>query len=221
MSLWPQLARSAVAGLCAVAVASCGGSTKTASSTATTGTSSTKAVFGQSVVLQLLSGTVLIKLPSAAAFVHLRGVRQVPVGTEIDARVGLVRLTAALPTSGKLAVADFREGDFEVRQSSGGNGEVDLKLKDTKSVQTTCTGKNGTRQLTTRLLGLLLGTGTGPFRTEGDRAAASVLGTDWGVRNRCDGTLTVVRRGTVLVSDFHLHRNVTVRAGHSYLARAG
>jgi hypothetical protein len=48
-----------------------------------------------------------------------------------------------------------------------------------------------------------------------------VRGTDWGVRDRCDGTLTVVRKGVVDVRDFVLHKNVIVRAGQTYLARAG
>ena len=38
--------------------------------------------------------------------------------------------------------------------------------------------------------------------------------------DRCDGTLTKVRRGAVVVRDFRRKRNVVVRAGKSYLARA-
>jgi hypothetical protein len=71
------------------------------------------------------------------------------------------------------------------------------------------------------VLGLLRGVAKGRFRTTGRFAAATVRGTDWGVRDRCDGTLTVVRKGVVLVTDFRLHQNVPVRAGQSYLARAG
>ena len=47
-----------------------------------------------------------------------------------------------------------------------------------------------------------------------------MLGTNWGVRDRCDGTLTVVRTGVVVVTDFRLHKNVIVRAGQTYLATA-
>ena len=35
-----------------------------------------------------------------------------------------------------------------------------------------------------------------------------------------DGILTAVRRGGVAVRDFKRHKNVSVRAGKSYLARA-
>jgi hypothetical protein len=37
----------------------------------------------------------------------------------------------------------------------------------------------------------------------------------------CDGTLTKVKRGSVVVRDLRKRRNVIVRAGKSYLARAG
>ena len=50
-------------------------------------------------------------------------------------------------------------------------------------------------------------------------SAATVLGTDWGVRDRCDGTLTVVRTGVVVVRDFGRRQNVIVHAGQTYLAK--
>jgi hypothetical protein len=102
-----------------------------------------------------------------------------------------------------------------------GDGVVDLKIQDTQSEKTTCSGSNGSRQQSTSLLGKLQGNGSGRFTTRGDRAAASVTGTDWEVRNRCDGTLIIVRRGTVKVTDFRLHKTVTLHQGQTYLARAG
>ena len=51
-------------------------------------------------------------------------------------------------------------------------------------------------------------------------SAATVLGTNWGVRDRCDGTLTVVREGVVSVRDFVQHKTVVVRTGQTYLAKA-
>ena len=216
-----SLGRVALAGLCTLALASCGGSSKTTSSaTGATGKTPAQPVLAQSVVLKRLTGTVGIRLPSAAAFVHLGGVRQVPLGTVVDTRAGLVRLTAASPTPGKFAAADFHDGEFEVFQSAAGAGVVELNIQDTKSERATCRGANGGHKQTSSLLGLLLGTGSGHFQTRGEFAAASVSGTDWGVRDRCDGTLTVVRKGTVVVTDFRLHKNVTLHGGQSYLARA-
>jgi hypothetical protein len=70
-----------------------------------------------------------------------------------------------------------------------------------------------------RVLQLLHATAKGRFRTRGRYSAATVLGTAWDTADRCDGTLTRVRRGTVVVNDFARHKTVAVHAGHSYLAR--
>jgi len=66
----------------------------------------------------------------------------------------------------------------------------------------------------------LRGRAKGRFRTRGRYSAATVRGTNWTVADRCDGTLTSVKTGVVAVRDFRKRRDVTVRAGHSYLARA-
>jgi hypothetical protein len=70
------------------------------------------------------------------------------------------------------------------------------------------------------VLGKLWGSGKGKFRTNGKYSAATVRGTIWLVEDRCEGTLTKVRRGTVRVRDFRRKKTVTVKAGHTYLARA-
>jgi hypothetical protein len=70
------------------------------------------------------------------------------------------------------------------------------------------------------VLGKLWGNGKGKFRTNGKYSAATVRGTIWLVQDRCEGTLTKVTRGTVRVRDFRRKKTVTVKAGHSYLARA-
>jgi hypothetical protein len=60
----------------------------------------------------------------------------------------------------------------------------------------------------------------GKFRTKGRYAAATTRGTAWSIADRCDGTLTHVNQGTVVVNDLVGHKNVTVHAGGSYLAKA-
>ena len=70
------------------------------------------------------------------------------------------------------------------------------------------------------MLGKLWGSGKGKFRTNGKYSSATVRGTIWLVEDRCEGTLTKVTRGTVSVRDFKRKKTVTVKAGHSYLARA-
>jgi hypothetical protein len=48
---------------------------------------------------------------------------------------------------------------------------------------------------------------------------ATVRGTLWETIERCEGTVTLVKQGSVSVRDLHRHRTVLVRAGHSYLAK--
>jgi hypothetical protein len=66
----------------------------------------------------------------------------------------------------------------------------------------------------------LWGSGKGRFETRGRYSSATVRGTRWLVVDRCDGTLTRVRQGVVLVKDFKRGRSVLVRAGRSYFAKA-
>jgi hypothetical protein len=62
--------------------------------------------------------------------------------------------------------------------------------------------------------------GSGRFRTKGKYASATVRGTKWQTTDQCDGTLTSVTEGAVLVRDLRLKKNVVVKAGGSYLATA-
>jgi ferric-dicitrate binding protein FerR (iron transport regulator) len=59
----------------------------------------------------------------------------------------------------------------------------------------------------------------GRFRTHGKHSHATVRGTRWLVEDRCDGTLTRVTAGSVVVRDTVRGKRVIVRAGERYLAR--
>jgi hypothetical protein len=78
----------------------------------------------------------------------------------------------------------------------------------------------GAARLSTATLQLLHASASGRFRTRGRYSAATVRGTQWDTIDRCDGTLTIVHRGTIQVTDFVHHIVVVVHAGHRYLARA-
>jgi hypothetical protein len=65
----------------------------------------------------------------------------------------------------------------------------------------------------------LWGDGNGHFTTKGRYGAASVRGTYWLTRDRCDGTLITVRRGVVAVFIDTTGKTVLVRAGHSLLVK--
>ena len=75
----------------------------------------------------------------------------------------------------------------------------------------------GKRGRSRRLLG---NTRRGRFRTRGRNSTATVRGTIWLTKDTCKGTLTVVRKGVVVVRDLRKRRTRTLRKGGRYLARA-
>jgi hypothetical protein len=177
--------------------------------------------FAKTVQLQPVSGRVQIRLPGTSYYVRLTAARDVPVGTLVDTTAGRVKLTAGDPKPFAFESGEFFEGIFQVRQSAAQGGLVNLVIHDSLTRGSTC-GPSAAHSaaLTKRVLGLLRGTAKGHFRTTGRFSAATVLGTEWGVRDRCDGTLTVVQEGAVAVRDLVLHKTVIVRTGQTYLAKA-
>jgi hypothetical protein len=179
-------------------------------------------VFAKTVTIAPVGGTVLVRVPGATSFVHLAALETVPIGTVIDTRNGTVRLTSATVAPTKLQTGNFFLGRFQVRQQRSLRGVTDLVIQD-KLNRSTCAAQGQQAKaaaLSAKILGLLRGKAKGHFRTRGHFAAATVRGTEWGVRDRCDGTLTVVETGVVAVKDFTLHKTVTVKAGQTYLAKA-
>jgi streptogramin lyase len=177
-------------------------------------------VLGRTVNVQTVSGRVFVK--QGRRFVPVTGERQLPVGSILDTRRGVVRLTSAANTRGALQSGDFTSGIFAVLQSRRLRGLTDLNL--TGGSFRGCAARAGSNATAARLSGRVVrrlrGTAHGRFRTRGRYSAATVRGTIWDTIDRCDGTLTHVRRGVVVVRDLHLRRNITVRAGKSYLAKA-
>jgi hypothetical protein len=205
--------------LCALAVGGCAGTGMTSSSApdAVRGPSAPR--FGRTVRLAPAGGQIRIALPNQArTFVRLTGPRLVAVGTRVDTRAGAVALTSAGPGQpARLQAGRFHGGIFEIRQPTALGGLVNLVIRDDVSRRQSCATR---ARLSQRILGLLRGNARGRFRTAGRFAAGTVRGTDWGVRDRCDGTLVLVRRGVLDVRDFRLRKDILVRAGHSYLATA-
>jgi hypothetical protein len=201
---------------------------------------------GKSVNVQVVSGQVLIKKPGtgraratgpAKGFVPLTGPLQIPVGSQLDTSKGRVALTSAADTGGaKTQTADFYQGIFQVKQAAPKKKPAKAKALTTDLVmkgqiaRSQCAplkGASAAAQAAKKkkkgpkaVLGKLWGNGKGKFRTNGKYSSATVRGTIWLVQDRCDGTLTKVTRGTVLVRDLRRKKTVTVKAGHSYLARA-
>jgi hypothetical protein len=202
---------------------------------------------GKSVVVKVVSGTVTIKYPPgytpragsprAAGFVPFTGAANIPVGSQLDTSKGRVALTSAADTGGvKTQTSDFYKGIFQVKQSVPKKKPskpvaliTDLVMKG-QIARSQCAPLKGARSAAVdarkkkkgpkSVLGKLWGSGKGKFRTDGRYSSATVRGTIWLVEDRCDGTLTQVKRGVVSVRDIKRKKTVKVRAGHSYLASA-
>jgi hypothetical protein len=179
-------------------------------------------VLGGSVVAGRLTGTVLVKVKGSSRFVPLTDATPVPVGSVFDTRAGKVELRTAIKGRGLTQSGTFWGAVFEVRQSRSGRGMTDIILRG--AGVRPCGGSKARRRLrlanAARSKGLWGKDKRGRFRTHGKNSVATVRGTTWLTVERCDGTLTRVVEGKVVVRDRHRRRSVVVTAGHSYLSRA-
>ena len=101
----------------------------------------------------------------------------------------------------------------------GGRSVVEFRLTGGDFAVCPKRKTSGASRTTAQVVRRLWGDGTGGFRTRGRYASATVRGTKWVTVDRCDGTFTRVVTGVVRVADFPRRRQVTVRAGGTYLAR--
>jgi TolB protein len=174
---------------------------------------------GETVNVSVVSGTVLVRTRGASGFSTLAQARQIKVGSQLDTKKGVVRLASAADNKGHTQSGDFGRGVFQVTQSKAAKGLTDLKLMGGSFGSCKATAKKGSVSKA-KTLRSLFSKAKGRFRTKGRYSAASVRGTSWLVADRCDGTLTTVKSGTVSVFDFKRKKTVKVKAGKSYLARA-
>jgi len=170
---------------------------------------------GKSININLRKGKVCYTPPKTKKCIPLTGPVQIPVGSVIDTTKGEINLVSAANKGGAVQNAWFYSGIFKVGQLSDQTTELTLagpKLSCPKGKKASSSAKKPkTRKL--------WGNGKGKFRTKGGFSSATVRGTRWVVIDRCDGTLTQVKEGSVLVRDFKKRKNVIVRAGKQYLAR--
>jgi hypothetical protein len=162
---------------------------------------------GKSVVVQPVSGKVLVKRPGSNQFVEVDASQGIPLGSIVDAKAGVIQLTAKVGQTAK-----FYDGIFKVTQSAA---TTDLTLAEPLAA---C-GKGARASAKKAKTRKLWGDGTGSFRTRGQYSSATVRGTQWLVQDSCSGTLTKVAKGVVSVRDQVKNKTVLVKAGHSYLAK--
>jgi hypothetical protein len=178
-------------------------------------------------------------LVKGSGFVPLTEARQIPVGSTLDTSAGVVRLVSASGVKRKTYTGEFQNAIFKVLQARRGRerGLTELRLDDNSLPRgkgySQCVGKAHDAQatstpgvragiaLSSRAIQRLHSKAKGRFRTRGRYSAATVRGTEWDTVDRCDGTLTHVTRGVVVVTDFRRRVSIAVPAGKQYLAKAG
>jgi hypothetical protein len=163
------------------------------------------------------------KLVSGPGFRPLTEARQLPVYSQIDARAGALRLVVAGPHGRPTQQATLAGGLFSLTQSTQAptRGLTTVSLVEGAfagaPMYGTCAANPSAILQTVRARDQ-----RGSFLTTSrdSSATASAAGTTWDTIVRCDGTVTVVHQGTVVVSDFQRHMTGTVRAGQRLVALA-
>lgn len=182
-------------------------------------------VFGKIAGVRAASGKVLIKSPKSNAFVPLTGAMNVPMGTVLDTRAGVVELETA-SGEGKVQSGIFSAGVFSLGQERSrspfaGNARTGLTVLTLTGPLPKCGSAAASGSGRGSGKGRRLwGDAHGDYQTGGRYASATVGGTRWLTEDSCAGTRVKVARGVVGVSDHRSHRDVIVTAGHSYLARS-
>jgi hypothetical protein len=177
-------------------------------------------VLGESFGLARKSGQVIVRYPGRrrkGQILRLRGSAPIPVNSVIDSRKGRVRLESSRGGN-KRHRGVFRSGIFKAKQPKKKGGVTDIVLRGGLFG---CTARTAADQAHASVLSRrrrLWGRGRGRFRTRGLYSSGSVRGTIWLTQDTCAGTLTLVIRGAVEVTDFTTGETHLVKAGHRYLA---
>jgi hypothetical protein len=160
-----------------------------------------------------------------------------PIGSQIDARDGTLQLVVASAQRRHTQRVTLAGGLFSVAQASNGiaKGLTMLNLLEddfpgapsAKSCSATTAANDpgppasGAQPVSRVLQTLHARDQGGKFQTLGRYSTATVNGTTtWDTTDRCDGTLTIVHRGTVSLFDLGLSETIAVVAGQRYLAKA-
>jgi Ca2+-binding RTX toxin-like protein len=166
-------------------------------------------VLGRSMVVRPLGGSNALRLPGAERTIPLMDAMKLPLRSTLDTRQGPVRVTTARGAGGTQSGV-FSEGSFSVRQRRSRSAGAELRMRGGGFGE--CAGQDSVRRLR--------GRGRGRFRTVGRNSVTTTTSrARWVVEDRCDGTLTRVRRGRATVLDLNLNERVVLTRGQSYLAR--
>jgi hypothetical protein len=160
---------------------------------------------GVDATLTVLSGTVLVTVGGIPT--PLTGSANVPLGTTIDARKGVLRVATSGNRSAQLAAAIFA-----IKQK--GNGTPDISIATPAGASRACAkvSKGVVRQLKATIKG----------RQRVIAAAATITSgsASYTVADTCTGTRVKVTKGSAAVLDKGRKRTITVRKGKTYTAKA-
>ena len=148
----------------------------------------------------------------AEPFVSLQDVAALPVGAVVDARKGRLELSSSV--GGSVQTASVAAGIFTIRQRRA--GAPVLALVTPKGRARACAPRRTRPRGAVRKL--VVSVPKGVLRTAGMKGVARGRNAAWTIADRCDGTLTSVRKGRVAVTAGR--RTVRVRPGRSYLVHA-
>jgi hypothetical protein len=176
---------------------------------------------GKSMVVAAKRGTIRIRRPGSSRFVVLDEPARIPLASVVDARRGRVLLVSAITADGVVQAGLFWGSRFKTRQRRSGSGMTTLVLRggDFSSCRSAPTATTSRKRKRKAKRSLWARDDDGKFRTHGNDSVATARGTAWVTHDRCDGTLTRVTRGAVIVRDLARGRRVRLDAGESYLAR--
>ncbi len=165
----------------------------------------------RTIVVAPAKGAVRVRIPGRR-FKRLDTELGIPVGSIVDTRRGAVALRSQTRSGEQRGT--FRGGLFRVRQARTGHTALDLRGRLDCGNATAQTARR--RHKRRRIWGKDSG---GDFSTHGRDSVTTVRGTKWLTLDTCHGTITRVRRGSVVVRDRATGDRHVVTAGHSHLAR--
>jgi hypothetical protein len=142
-------------------------------------------------------GPVLIKLPGSKTFVSVQDLREIPFGSIVKAE-GVATIVSERG-DGTDDTARFWGGTFKALQSPAADSYFVAKLRSKlhcgKKGSTASSAASGPTAVAARTR-RLWGSGTGKFRSRGRGGAATLRGTTWWWKDKCNGTEFGVTEGT-------------------------
>jgi hypothetical protein len=177
---------------------------------------------GRTITIVPLDARVLVapattQQPSTvpALQARLRGAGEVPVGTSVDASQGTIAIEAITTTPegpGTIGRAEVTGGVFTITQTGAAEPTLRMRPGIRSCQRRRASAARVPPEARMRIRA------RGRFRAVGGYGRGAARGTEWAMRERCDGTIFQVFEGVVLVHDYRRKRSFQVTAGRCYLA---